>query len=291
MGVLPHMDSLWFGENFDYERETADYWLLEVSGLPFGLAGSVMCGLPQGAEAAAWRGMLYAATGRECTYGSDGAPPPGPRASALWPFLSEVGIERARMAGYWDGASPLTVRNCSSDVRATVYARAGEVTFGGRTGGARAGRMPRLPWCGVAELLTPRVRSPRMAARSRGPCQLGAVKPRRPPSHGMLSGGGLDGAPARPLPYCRLCPVRTQLAIVPALLSERAADESARECWARWAGVSGARARGARPSRGSECRRRAAGVAPAAPTAFECDSTADGRLTSVCSVWDYYSRS
>ena len=41
MHLMPYIDSLWLGEGYDYNEE-ADYWLVEVSGLPFGLMGDMM---------------------------------------------------------------------------------------------------------------------------------------------------------------------------------------------------------------------------------------------------------
>ena len=41
MQHFPYIDSLWFGEGYDYDAPP-EYWLLEVSGLPFGLMGDMM---------------------------------------------------------------------------------------------------------------------------------------------------------------------------------------------------------------------------------------------------------
>ena len=35
-------DSLWFGEGFDYWGQSPEWWLLETSGLPFGLTGDMI---------------------------------------------------------------------------------------------------------------------------------------------------------------------------------------------------------------------------------------------------------
>jgi len=32
-GAFPYVDTLWFGEGFDY-NQTPDYWLVEMSGIP-----------------------------------------------------------------------------------------------------------------------------------------------------------------------------------------------------------------------------------------------------------------
>ena len=42
MSLMPYIDSLWFGEGYDYD-EPPEYWLIEVSGLAFGLMGGAAC--------------------------------------------------------------------------------------------------------------------------------------------------------------------------------------------------------------------------------------------------------
>ncbi len=44
MEHFPYIDSLWFGEGFEYNNEGPDYWLVEISGIPFGLMGEMMHG-------------------------------------------------------------------------------------------------------------------------------------------------------------------------------------------------------------------------------------------------------
>lgn len=38
-GFFPYMDKLWFGESFQYNKMSPENWLIEVSGIPFGLMG------------------------------------------------------------------------------------------------------------------------------------------------------------------------------------------------------------------------------------------------------------
>ena len=105
---FPYVDSLWFGEGFDY-NESPDYWLVEISGLPFGLFGEMLQdnGNP-------WRGMVYGMTARYYA----GADP-----KHLWRLWDEFGIQDAEMRGYWDPQCP--VRTGRDDVLATVYQRRG----------------------------------------------------------------------------------------------------------------------------------------------------------------------
>ncbi len=59
MEHFPFISRLWFGEYFDYDQD-ADYWMTEVSGLPFGLMGEM---LQDGGHP--YRGMLYGMTARK----------------------------------------------------------------------------------------------------------------------------------------------------------------------------------------------------------------------------------
>ncbi len=106
---FPYIDSLWFGEGFDYD-ESPDYWLVEISGIPFGLFGEMLQnnGNP-------WRGMIYGMTNR-LGWGGD------PR--NIWKLWDEFGIQDAQMIGYWDKNCP--VRADDENVLATVYRRVGK---------------------------------------------------------------------------------------------------------------------------------------------------------------------
>ena len=39
---LPYIDRPWFGESFNYKAMTPDQWLVQVSGIPFGLMGEML---------------------------------------------------------------------------------------------------------------------------------------------------------------------------------------------------------------------------------------------------------
>ena len=43
MDMLPYFDLIWIGEGRDYNRDP-DHWLIEVSGIPFGLPGQMLEG-------------------------------------------------------------------------------------------------------------------------------------------------------------------------------------------------------------------------------------------------------
>ena len=101
---FPYIDRLWFGEYFDY-NSSPDYWLVEMSGIPFGLMGEM---LQDGGNP--WRGMVFGMTDR-LPYSGDPRP--------LWRFWDEFGLQNTRMIGYWVPNTP--VRTGRPDVLATVY--------------------------------------------------------------------------------------------------------------------------------------------------------------------------
>ena len=106
MELLPCMDSLWFGEGFDY-NEPPDYWLVEISGIPFGLFGEMLHG-----GGNPWRGMVFGMTNR---LGWSGDP------KAIWKVWDQFGIDQAQMIGHWDPANPVTTGR--DDLLATTYLR------------------------------------------------------------------------------------------------------------------------------------------------------------------------
>ncbi len=106
--LFPCIDSLWFGEGFDY-NEPPDYWLVEIAGIPYGLFGEMLQG-----GGNPWRGMLFGMTSR---LGWDGDPRP------LWKLWDDFGIQDAKMIGFWDAQCP--VKTGRKDVLATAYVKQG----------------------------------------------------------------------------------------------------------------------------------------------------------------------
>jgi hypothetical protein len=112
MDMLPYFDLVWIGEMRNYDMPP-DHWLIEVSGIPFGLSGQM---LADGGNK--WRGMVYGITNRLGWVG----PSPDP----IWKFWDEFRIQQKEMLGYWDARNPV---RCSSDsVKVTVY-RGGNQTI------------------------------------------------------------------------------------------------------------------------------------------------------------------
>jgi len=104
---FPYLNRLWFGEYFDYNGSGPDYWLVEMSGLPFGLMGEM---LQDGGNP--WRGMVFGMTAR-LPWAGDPRP--------LWKAWDEFGISESEMIGWWAGTSP--VKTGTKDVLATAYVR------------------------------------------------------------------------------------------------------------------------------------------------------------------------
>ncbi len=105
MDLLPYFDQVWIGEGRDYNR-MPDHWLIEVSGIPFGLPGQMLQG-----GGNPWRGMVYGITNR-----AGWTPkPPG----EIWKFWDEYRIQNKKMVGYWDKNCPVASSNPL--VKATVY--------------------------------------------------------------------------------------------------------------------------------------------------------------------------
>lgn len=109
MEHFPYIDSLWFGEFYDYDSPP-DYWLVEISGIPFGLTGE-MLNYENGGNP--YRGMIYGMSGRF-----------HPSARYIYRFWDEFGIQEAEMIGYWSTSCP--VRTDRKDVLVTVYKKKGK---------------------------------------------------------------------------------------------------------------------------------------------------------------------
>ncbi len=107
MEHFPFLDRLWFGEYFDYDGSGADYWLVELSGIPFGLMGEM---LEKGGNP--WRGMVFGMTSR-LPWAGDPRP--------LWKIWDEFGIADSEMIGWWAESGP--VRTGNADVLATSFVR------------------------------------------------------------------------------------------------------------------------------------------------------------------------
>lgn len=106
MDLLPYFDLVWIGEARNYDR-LPDHWLIEVSGIPFGLPGQMLEG-----GGNPWRGMVYGITNRAGWTGNNSP-------SELWKFWDDHHIENKIMMGYWDKEFPVSSNN--SSVKASIF--------------------------------------------------------------------------------------------------------------------------------------------------------------------------
>jgi hypothetical protein len=107
---FPYVDKLWFGESFQYDKMSAENWLVEVSGIPFGLMGDMLQG-----GGNRWLGMVFGMTVRY-PWTTEGIPcDPRP----VWKIWDEFGIRDSKMSGFWDAGCPVTTG--MTTVKATAY--------------------------------------------------------------------------------------------------------------------------------------------------------------------------
>lgn len=105
--LLPYMDSLWLGEGFDYDREP-DYWMVEMSGMPFGLMGEMLQD-----DGHLYRGMVYGITNRS-GWGKK-------QPTAIYKLWDEFKVQESQMKGYWDEDCPVSIHH--KEMRATAYVK------------------------------------------------------------------------------------------------------------------------------------------------------------------------
>ena len=113
---FPYVDKLWFGESFLYDKMTPANWLVESSGIPFGLTGDM---LYRGGNA--WLGMQYGMTVRYPWY-TEGVNC-DPR--QVWKVWDSFGIADAAMLGFWEEHP--AVSTSDEAVKVTAYRKPGKV--------------------------------------------------------------------------------------------------------------------------------------------------------------------
>jgi len=109
---FPYLNRLWFGEYFDYQKNNPDFFLTEVSGIPFGLMGEMLQD-----DGNPWRGMVYGMTSR-LGWSEKSDPKP------LWKAWDNFGIKGSEMIGYWSENCPVKTDN--PKVLATIYKQKGK---------------------------------------------------------------------------------------------------------------------------------------------------------------------
>lgn len=101
--LFPYIDRTWIGEGFGADN-TADFWLVEMSGIPFGLMSETLDARNL------MRGMAYGMLPRLPWSGN-----PVP----MWRLWDTFGMKDAEMIGYWDSRNPVECK--SSSVKATLF--------------------------------------------------------------------------------------------------------------------------------------------------------------------------
>lgn len=112
MSLFPYLNRLWFGEYFDYNKSGPDFFLTEVSGIPYGLMGEMLQG-----GGNPWRGMIYGMTSRLPWTAGDPRP--------VWEVWDQFGIKGSHMIGYWVPDNPVKTDN--PKVLATIYKKQGKI--------------------------------------------------------------------------------------------------------------------------------------------------------------------
>ena len=134
---MPYLDSIWVGENILWEKTGPDYWLVAISGLPFGLHADMLG--PAAGAANAMRGMVFGMLVRAGWGGSKSA-----QNARLWALWDAFGLEHAQMQGWWEPRP--TAATGSAAVVATAYVRRGLRAL------IAVGSWQKSPWRGAIAL-------------------------------------------------------------------------------------------------------------------------------------------
>lgn len=105
--MFPFIDKIWFGEGFNFDLMPPDFWLTEVSGIPFGVPNDILMHMSVNNK----RGMTYGMTHRGY--------------SQMWKLWDEFGIADAKMHGYWE-KNPVT-KTGNPNVQATTFVKDGQI--------------------------------------------------------------------------------------------------------------------------------------------------------------------
>lgn len=114
MELYPYYDRLWHGEAFDYQNTTEDYWLVEMSGIPFGLMSEM---LQNGGNQ--WRGLVFGETNRRGWHMPAGQP------MNIWKLFDDFDIYDSTFMGWWDDSNP--VKLSDGKIKCSVYQKEGKV--------------------------------------------------------------------------------------------------------------------------------------------------------------------
>ena len=103
---FPYIDKTWFGEGFNFDLMPADFWLTEVSGIPFGVPNDLLLHVAVNTH----RGMLFGMVRRGF--------------ASMWKLWDEFGIVGSKMIGFWEKQPVITTNQ--DNVYATAYVKDGK---------------------------------------------------------------------------------------------------------------------------------------------------------------------
>ena len=106
MELYPYVDKCWIGEGFDYD-ETPDYYLTEISGIPYGVMSEMM---DAGNK---YRGLLFGMTNRLGWETNPESP------TEIWRLFDRFDLGNSEMVGWWDSRN--AVKTGNPRVPATEY--------------------------------------------------------------------------------------------------------------------------------------------------------------------------
>ena len=133
---FPYVDKVWFGESFMYDEMSPANWLVEVSGIPFGLMGDMLHG-----GGNKWLGMQYGMTVRQpwLTEGVSCDP------QYIWRLWDDFGIMDAQMIGFWEKNPAVTTSD--KEVKVTAYVNKGKTLLSiGNYSGAKKQVKLNIDW-------------------------------------------------------------------------------------------------------------------------------------------------
>ena len=110
--LYPYFDLLWRGEGF-YNNTPSDFWLIERSGIAFGIAGEML------GRGNPFRGLLFGMTDRAGWGGTS---------IGLWKFFDDVKLGDMELVGWWDDECPVKVSG-SGDIKASVWKGKGDAVL------------------------------------------------------------------------------------------------------------------------------------------------------------------
>lgn len=104
--LYPYVDKCWIGEGFDYD-ESPEFWLTEISGIPFGVMSEMMDTGNQ------YRGLLFGMTNRLGWETNESDP------LNVWKIFDDYNLGEAELVGWWDDRNGVVLSN--PIIRASEY--------------------------------------------------------------------------------------------------------------------------------------------------------------------------